>query len=327
MVMQGFPLLVNNNHPLGEICTEDGQDCIGTDCYDGTQMTENVSAEYYYFDHGHEAAVGDIQFQLSSYCEGQSRMLSAGGGTEYLPEKEYTPDTAICPYLQDENPRMPCLTVKIEVLQQGIADMLASNAQVFAGIPQLRASVLLKVYRRHAVSRRFAALAILSRRSPDGAVIAADAVSCGTAPLDACALDRLPPAIRCILRALPAPPAVSRESPWPPTLNPTITVPAADLFYWHDDADTGDPVLVPGTPPDVADLKMSVGHHIRSQLRQLQLSRWDSDRHCRAWTAPGLILGWSRTTDIRSYFVWHLMRGLALPLCCHLCRGPCHRRA
>ena len=60
--------------------------------------------------------------------------------------------------------------------------MLLYNAELFAGIPQLRATFFLKVFPRHAESRRFKALALLFRRIDEG-VTCVDAVSCGTAPL------------------------------------------------------------------------------------------------------------------------------------------------
>ncbi len=134
--------------------------------------------------------------------------------------------------------------------------MLRRNAERFADIPQLRASVLLKVYPRSGGSRTFAALAVLLRRLPGGAAAAADAVSCGTAPLPAAAARDLPADIRGVLRDLGAPPSVTPASPWPAALNPAVTVPAADLFHWRDDPATGRPVPITGAPPAAADLRI-----------------------------------------------------------------------
>ena len=109
---------------------------------------------------------------------------------------------------------------------------------------------------------RFGALALLFRRLPGG-VICTDAVSCGTAPLHATVLHNLPPAIGGILRHLGIPPAITPANPWPAALNPAITVPAADLFYWRDDPATGAPVPIPGAPAAAADLRICLWSIIR----------------------------------------------------------------
>jgi hypothetical protein len=155
---------------------------------------------------------------------------------------------------------IPRLIGEIEITHRRLDKVLLYNAHLFAGIPQLRATVLLKVYPRDAVSRLFGALALLFRRLPGG-VACADAVSCGTAPLHATVLHNLPPAIGGILRQLP--PASTPDSPWPAALNPAIAIPAADLFYWRDDPATGAPVPIPGAPAAAADLRICLWSVIR----------------------------------------------------------------
>ena len=152
---------------------------------------------------------------------------------------------------------MPRLICEIEITHRRLAEILNYNAELFAGIPQLRATTFLKVYSRHTVSRRFGALALLFRRLPGG-VVCTDAVSCGTAPLHQAALNHLPPAIGMILRDLGTPVALTLANPWPAALNPAITVPAEDLFHWRGDPVTGLPVLIPGAPAAAADLRISL---------------------------------------------------------------------
>lgn len=81
--------------------------------------------------------------------------------------------------------------------------------------------------------------------------------------MDARAVRNLPPAIAGILRLLPIPPAGAQANPWPADVNPTVTVPAAALFYWRDDPVTGAPVLISGTPADAADLQICLWAIIR----------------------------------------------------------------
>ncbi len=131
--------------------------------------------------------------------------------------------------------------------------MLHYNAELFAGIPQLRATFFLKVFSRRVETRRFVALALLFRRAAGG-VICADAVSCGTEQLHRSA--NLPPAIGGILRDLGVPPALDRVNPWPAVLNPFITVPGEDLHFWRNDPATGAPVLIPQAPAVPADLQI-----------------------------------------------------------------------
>eukprot|EP00291_Cryptomonas_curvata_P017266 CAMPEP_0172160624 /NCGR_PEP_ID=MMETSP1050-20130122/5660_1 /TAXON_ID=233186 /ORGANISM="Cryptomonas curvata, Strain CCAP979/52" /LENGTH=223 /DNA_ID=CAMNT_0012830405 /DNA_START=57 /DNA_END=724 /DNA_ORIENTATION=- len=155
----------------------------------------------------HDCGLGDITFQLGVYKEATGDLFSVGGGNIHLPGRDRCPDTALRPYvLAGENPLMPRLIGEIEITHRGVHEILLYNAQLFAGIPQLRATVFLKVYSRDAASRRFGALALLFRRLPGG-VVCADAVSCGTAPLQATVVRSLPPAIGGILRHLGIPPA------------------------------------------------------------------------------------------------------------------------
>ena len=159
---------------------------------------------------------------------------------------------------------MPRLISEIEITHRSVAEILSYNAQLYAGIPQLRATFFLKVYPRHAASRRFGALALLFRRLPAG-VDCVDAVSCGTAPLNGSVLSNLPPAIGGILRVLGVPAAATLlpANPWPAALNPTITVPAEDVFYWRNDPVTGAPVLIPGAPAGAPDLQICLWSILR----------------------------------------------------------------
>ena len=140
--------------------------------------------------------------------------------------------------------------------------MLLYNAELFAGIPQLCATFFLKVFARHAESRRFKALALLFRRTADG-VTCVDAISCGTAPLNDKVRRSLPQAILNVLRDLGVPLALYPANPWPAAVNPTVTVPAHDLFYWRDDPTTGAPVLIPGAPAAAADLRICLWRIVR----------------------------------------------------------------
>jgi hypothetical protein len=157
---------------------------------------------------------------------------------------------------------IPRLIGEVEITHRGLGEILLYNAQLFAGIAQLRATIFLKVYSRHAASRRFGALALLFRRLPGG-VVCTDAVSCGTAPLRTTVVRNLPPAIGGILRILGIPAEVTLANPWPAALNPAITVPAADLFYWRDDPATGAPMPIPGAPAAPANLRICLWSIIR----------------------------------------------------------------
>jgi hypothetical protein len=241
------------------IPVEFGRICIEVD-YEDAKVTKNTRANLYVSklpSLAHEAGCGEMQALLNSYGKANGNLLRNMGGTEHLPGSDRCPDTGLRPRNPPgENPQKPRLVTEFEVKHRGLARILQYNAELFAGIPQLRASFFLKVYSRHNVSREFAALALLFQRTPGGAVVPTDAVSCGTAPMDVRALRNLPPAIAGILRALPVPPAGAQTNPWPAALNPTITVPASDIFYWRDDPATGGPVLIPGAPPDAADLQI-----------------------------------------------------------------------
>ena len=204
----------------------------------------------------HESGLVEINFQLGSYVRANGLLLQCGGGDMHLPGRDRCPDTAIRPVaLHGENPRMPRLISEIEITHRGLQEMLVYNAQLFAGIAQLRAATFLKVYSRRPGSRRFGAIALLFRRLPGG-VSCTDAVSCGTARLHRTVLKQLPPAIGGILRDLGVPAVLSPANPWPAAQNPYLTVSAEDLFYWRNDPATGAPVPIPGVPAAAADLRI-----------------------------------------------------------------------
>jgi hypothetical protein len=161
---------------------------------------------------------------------GLEELLLCGGGDMYLPGKDRCPDTALRPFPPDgEKLPMPRLICEIEITHRGLEEFLEHNDHLFAGIPQLRATNLLKAYPRDAVSRRFGALALLFRRLPGG-VTCIDAVSCGTGPLHATIVRDLPPAVGGILRHLGVVPTeLTRESPWPAAQNPNLLVPAETM--------------------------------------------------------------------------------------------------
>ena len=219
--------------------------------YEDVKVTKKTKADLYIAKLpglAHDCGVGNLTGQLEAYSAANGDILQCGGGTVHLPGRDRQPDTAMRPIvLHGENPLMPRFIGEIEITHRSLDEILEYNIQLFAGIPQLRASIFLKVYSRHAASRRFAALALLFRRLPGG-VVCTDAVSCGTAPLRGSVVRSLPPAIGGILRLLGVPPAVTQANPWPAAVNPAITVPAGDLFYWRDDPVTGAPVPIPGAP-------------------------------------------------------------------------------
>jgi hypothetical protein len=225
--------------------------------YEDMKVTRTTKADLYISKLpglAHDCGLSELTMQIGHYSVANGRLLQAGGGNMHLPGGDRCPDTALRPtVLQGENPRMPRLICEIEITHRGLHEILQYNAQLFAGIPQLRAITSLKVFSRHAASRRFGALALLFRRLPGG-VVCTDAVSCGTAPLHTTVVRHLPPAIGGILRHLGVPPALTAANPWPAALNPAITVPAADLLYWRDDPATGAPVPIPGAPAAAADL-------------------------------------------------------------------------
>ena len=242
-----------------------GQVVIEAD-YDAIKVTKKTRADLYISKLpglAHESGLAKLTTQLDNYSSANGDLLHAGGGNMHLPGRDRCPDTALRPNeIHGEIPLMPRLIGEIEITHRRIHEILVYNAQLFAGIPQLRATIFLKVYSRHAVSRRFGAIALLFRRLPGG-VVCTDAVSCGTAPLRATILHNLPPAIGGILRHLGIPPVITPANPWPAALNPTITVPAADLFYWRDDPATGAPVPIPGAPAAAADLRICLWSIIR----------------------------------------------------------------
>ena len=219
--------------------------------YEDLEVTKETKADLYISKLpglAHECGLGELSGQFWGYLTANGRILQCGGGTVHLPGRDRQPDTAMRPrVLPGENPLMPRVIGEIEITHRALREILDYNAQLFAGIPQLRAAFFLKVYTRHTASRRFAALALLFRRLPTG-VVCTDAVSCGTAPLRRSVVRSLPPAIGGILRLLGIPPVVTQASPWPAAVNPAITIPAADLFYWRDDPATGAPVPIPGAP-------------------------------------------------------------------------------
>jgi hypothetical protein len=236
--------------------------------YEDIEVTKDTKADLYISKLpglAHESGVGRLSGQFDAYAIAIGDILQCGGGKVYLPGRDRENDTAMRPIdLPGENPLMPRVIGEVEITHRALREILDYNAQLFAGIPQLRAAFFLKVYTRHTASRRFAALALLFRRLPGG-VACTDAVSCGTAPPRRSVVHSLPPAIGGILRILGIPPVVTQASPWPAAMNPAITIPAADLFYWRDDAATGAPVPIPGAPaPGAApDLRICLWSIIR----------------------------------------------------------------
>jgi hypothetical protein len=219
--------------------------------YEDLEVTKETKADLYISKLpglAHECGVGQLSVLFGAYYTANGDILQCGGGKVHLPGRDRENDTAMRPIdLPGENPLMPRVIGEIEITHRALGEILDYNAQLFAGIPQLRAAFFLKVYTRHTASRRFAALALLFRHLPGG-VVCTDAVSCGTAPLRRSVVHRLPPPIGGIIRLLGIPPAVTQANPWPAAVNPAITIPAADPFYWRDDPATGAPVLIPGAP-------------------------------------------------------------------------------
>jgi hypothetical protein len=219
--------------------------------YEDIEATKETKADLYISKLpglAHDCGLAHLMAPFLAYITANGNILQCGGGTVHLPGRDRHPDTAMRPVdLPGENPLMPRVIGEIEITHRALREILEYNAQLFAGIPQLRTAIFLKVYTRHTASRRFAALALLFRRLPGG-VVCTDAVSCGTAPLGRSVVNSLPPAIGGILRLLGIPPVVTQANPWPAAENPAITIPAADPFYWRDDPATGAPVLIPGAP-------------------------------------------------------------------------------
>jgi hypothetical protein len=227
--------------------------------YEDSKVTKKTRADLYISKipgAAHEIGRDELAGELRNYAHANGNLLVSGGGNVHLPGRDRCPDTGLSPYaLLGENPPKHRLLIEIEITHRGLREILAYNDQMFAGIPQLRATFFLKVYSRRVGSRLFGALALLFRRLPGG-VVCTDAVSCGTTFLCRSVVHDLPPAIGGVLRDLGVPPTLTLANPWPPALNPTITVPAQDLFYWRDDPVTGAHMQIPGAPDAAADLRI-----------------------------------------------------------------------
>ena len=227
--------------------------------YEDNEVTKHTRADLYISKipgYAHEVGSSQVVLELGTYAAANGDLLLPGVGNLHLPGKDRCPDTGLSPCaVHGENPPYPRLICDIEITHRSLHEILAYNAELFAGIPQLRATFFLKVYPRRMGSRRFGALALLFRRLPEG-VVCTDAVNCGTSFLHPSVVRNLPPAIAGVLRVLGVPPALTPANPWLPAVNPTITVPAQDLFYWRDDPTTGAAMQIPGAPAAAADLSI-----------------------------------------------------------------------
>ena len=124
--------------------------------------------------------------------------------------------------------QQPCFLAEIEVQHRSLPAVHLYCIQHFLLIPSLRAALLLKFFPRHPDTLRFAAVAVLYRRTATGPS-ATDAVSFGSCPPPPSAV---PTDVARVLRSLPDAPcraALEPDSPWPPALRPFLTVPAEDL--------------------------------------------------------------------------------------------------
>lgn len=142
----------------------------------------------------HEEILIRIQCQLQAYdptnfvaCAELMDMVCQG--TQYRVVRY--PDTALVPKtsLAGENPVQPRLIVELE-FYRSLEGSQQYCCDYFQLIPQLRALLLLKIFRRGA-DRTFACLAILYRRVLDsGEITVADVVSFGSTPLSSAASGR-----------------------------------------------------------------------------------------------------------------------------------------
>jgi hypothetical protein len=141
--------------------------------------------------------------------------------------------------------KYPCLVAEFEFERRGLCAAHKYCTEHFKLIPSLNVALLFKFFSRRPGTRRFAAVAVVYRRTADGPIVS-DAVSFGSCPLPSSA--DVPNEIARVLRILPdAPcpcPSFSEE-------NPTLSVPSElllgpSLAKWSSEPGRDGNARVPG---------------------------------------------------------------------------------
>ncbi|EGZ05596.1 hypothetical protein PHYSODRAFT_307825 [Phytophthora sojae] len=128
----------------------------------------------------HNFVVTNVNCQLARYDEANGKMLFVGGGNMEL----------VVPATQQRiDPIRPRLVIEVEFHNRSLEASDRYTREFFELIPQVRAALLFKFFRREPRGGPFACVAILYRRNDQGGVSIADAVSFGSAPLDAASQD------------------------------------------------------------------------------------------------------------------------------------------
>jgi hypothetical protein len=116
--------------------------------------------------------------------------------------------------------KYPCLVAEIEFERRGIRTAHKYCTEHFKLIPSLNVAMLFKFFSRRPGTRRFAAVAVIYRRTADGPIVS-DAVSFGMCPLPPSA--DVPQEIARVLRVLPDAPC---PCPYFSEEAPTLSVPS-----------------------------------------------------------------------------------------------------
>ncbi|EGZ05603.1 hypothetical protein PHYSODRAFT_342393 [Phytophthora sojae] len=158
----------------------------------------------------HNFVVTNVNCQLARYDEANGKMLFVGGGNMEL----------VVPATQQRI---------VEFHNRSLEASDRYTREFFELIPQVRAALLFKFFRREPRGAPFACVAILYRRNDQGEVLIADAVSFGSAPLGADAQDFIG---HESLRTLPFAPGQVRvlQSPWNADDRGFVQIIAADIL-------------------------------------------------------------------------------------------------
>ncbi|RHY88361.1 hypothetical protein DYB35_009374 [Aphanomyces astaci] len=163
----------------------------------------------------HQSAVGEIARQLGNWDDANGLLLNGFSGIPLrFPTATREPDGVVSP---DSDPNMPRLVVEVELYHWSLKGADKWAREYFGFIPKLQDLLL---------------------RNAAGAPTITDAVSFGSAPL--CTIQDVMDTlgyqgIRVLQSPLNADGTRPPVSPWQPPSNPTITVPATDLFHLRTD--------------------------------------------------------------------------------------------
>jgi hypothetical protein len=235
-------------------------------------VTHNTAAEIFItkipISAAHQAVVFEICVQARIYASSfQHGFLNVGNRTIHLPGGDREADLALAPTVVpgEEHPPMYRVIFEIEEHHRTIAESVESSAHYLSS-PQVQGVLTVKIFPCRA-NNCFAAIAVLftKNNAQPEVVLVDDAVSFGTASLNPAT--QIPPIVSARMRVLP-PPVTNVNgklsdfnNPWlEPTaaLDPFITIPSANIFFSHVDPTTNLPLLVPGVPEAVQDLRIDL---------------------------------------------------------------------